>query len=67
MMTQPAKGHSLVRTSPMGEKFIGTCPQCGMKGLTFADLGDECPNQRGVSCEDVLLEVLEQPTHKEGE
>lgn len=58
-----ARGHSIDRTSPKGpgQKFIGTCRLCGTAGLTFANLNDECPNQRGLSQDEALLEVIEPP------
>ena len=50
--------HTLVRTSPKGQKFVGTCTKCGMEKLTFANMNDECPNVRNVTQEQSLLEVL---------
>jgi len=50
---------SLNRTSPKGTPFVGTCPACGQQGLTFADLDKPCPNQRGLTQEQALLEAIE--------
>lgn len=51
--------HALIRTSPKGEKFIGTCIQCGTPNLSMNSVKEECPNQRGISCDEALLEVIE--------
>ncbi len=50
--------HSLHRTSPFGEKFIGNCRLCGERGLEIDDIS-ECPNIRGLTNEENLLEALE--------
>lgn len=51
--------HSLERTSPKGTRFVGTCVLCGQEGLTIADMNDECPNQRGLTQDEALLEAIE--------
>jgi hypothetical protein len=57
--------HPLVnRTSPKGpgHLFLGICAACGMTGITFERLAtDECPNQRGMTSEDAILEALTPP------
>ena len=56
--------HAIRRTSPkgLGQTFIGTCSKCGQEGLTLEDMDrDDCPNVRGISDEDALLEILENP------
>lgn len=60
-MSEQAQLHTLRRTSPKGpgQKFIGTCILCGAAGLTIADMSKPCPNQRGLSQGDALIEVLE--------
>ena len=50
--------HALIRTSPKGERFIGTCMKCGVSGLTIKDMGSPCENVAGMSDEDALLEAL---------
>lgn len=52
--------HSLERTSPKGpgQKFVGTCRLCGQTGLTLASMIEECPNQRGLSQDEVLIEAI---------
>lgn len=64
-MDKLAHMHSLRRTSPKGQKFIGTCVLCGTEGLSFANMNDECPNQRGLSQDDALIEAItgEDPAH----
>lgn len=59
--------HALTRTSPIGERFIGTCTKCGMKGLTLAQSQDECANVRGVSETQALLEAIDPEFGKESE
>lgn len=56
-----AKHHNLIRTSPkgLGQKFIGTCTLCGTPDLPSSAVHEECPNQRGLSEDDALVETLE--------
>lgn len=57
---QRAKRHSLRRTSPKGGPFIGTCRQCGQEGLTTKQaMGTECPNQRGLTQDEAVIEAIE--------
>ena len=55
---EPTTTHSIIRTSPKGGRFVGTCDLCGAKGLTLADMGKECPNWGGVTEDQALLSVL---------
>lgn len=51
--------HSLERTSPKGQKFVGVCVLCGTPGLTFEDMkNDECPNQRGLTEDEAVIEAI---------
>jgi len=52
--------HPLVnRTSPKGQPFVGTCAACGKTGLTFKAMNeDDCPNQRGLTNEQALIEAV---------
>jgi hypothetical protein len=60
MTDQTTKQHSLQRTSPKGGPFIGTCVLCGQEGLSIDDIRrTECPNQRGLSQDEVFLETLD--------
>ena len=57
-----ANTHALRRTSPKGQDFVGTCTKCGRRGLTFADLNEECENIRGTTqSEDVIEAVTGKP------
>jgi hypothetical protein len=49
------------RTSPKGEPFVGTCAACGKAGLTLKATieDDDCPNQRGLTREQALIEAIE--------
>lgn len=54
-----ARRHSMERTSPKGQAFVGTCSLCGRTGLTLENMTDECENQRGLSEDDALIEAIE--------
>ena len=62
-MEEQMTGHAIVRTSPKGTPFVGTCTKCGLTGLTPRNMHDECPNVRGVSEDDALMEVLDPKGH----
>ena len=55
--------HPLVnRTSPTGkgQPFIGTCAACGKKDIRLPEMSnDYCPNQRGLTNEQALIEAIE--------
>jgi hypothetical protein len=55
--------HSLERTSPKGpgQKFIGTCRLCGTPNLPASAVFDDCPNQRGLTEDEALMEAIEGP------
>lgn len=50
--------HALVRTSPKGELFRGTCIQCGTENLPMRAALEPCPNQRGMSQAEALIEAM---------
>ena len=56
--------HAIERTSPKGEKFIGTCFKCGKKNLTSADVNEPCTNVRNLSQDEALIEAINGPTPK---
>lgn len=58
-MPNPSSRHSLERTSPKGQRFVGTCVLCGQENLTTANMNDECPNQRGLTPDEALIEAIE--------
>lgn len=60
----PAVRHSLERTSPKGEKFYGTCVLCGLEDLPLEAMRDECPNPRGVSQGDAVLDAIKGPARE---
>lgn len=53
--------HSLVRTSPLGEAFVGTCALCRTENLTLASMNEVCPNPSGVSETEALLDAIAPP------
>lgn len=58
-LADEARTHALVRTSPYGKLFLGTCIQCGAKNLPMGAALEPCPNQRGMSQDEALMEVME--------
>ena len=50
--------HSIERTSPKGEKFVGTCSLCGRQGLTILQSQDDCENLRGLTEDQALVEAV---------
>jgi hypothetical protein len=51
--------HYVVRTSPKGGPFVGTCTRCGADGLTMKDALKPCPNPAGRTKSESLLDVLD--------
>ena len=51
--------HSLERTNPKGQAFIGTCVLCGEKGLMAEAVKDECANLRGLTSDEAVVEEVE--------
>ncbi|WP_157973399.1 hypothetical protein [Blastomonas sp. UPD001] len=47
--------HSLERTSPKGEPFLGTCTKCGQVGLPMAAVRSPCANPANINDEEALL------------
>lgn len=62
---QLATLHSVERTSPKGGPFVGTCTLCGKTGLTFANMDEPCPNTRGLSVDETLIEAIDPPAKRE--
>ena len=55
----PTRIHSLCRTSPKGQKFIGRCSQCGKEGVTLGEqLTEDCPNPLGITEDEALFEAV---------
>ena len=55
--------HSLRRTSPKGQAFLGVCTLCGKENVTLEQMGkEECPNVRGLSEEEAVLEAIKDKT-----
>lgn len=51
--------HSLRRTSEKGTRpFIGTCVLCGQKRMTSKEAMNECPNQRGLTSDEAVIEAI---------
>lgn len=56
--------HALRRTSPKGQKFFGTCALCGTPNLPMEAATWPCPNQRGLTAEEALVEVILEPDER---
>ena len=54
------KFHSLRRTSPMGEDFLGTCVYCNKQNLSFKDMNTECESAKEDDFENDLIDVLKE-------
>lgn len=50
--------HNIERTSPKGGPFVGTCVLCGTPNLKMEDAMEDCPNQRGMTEEESILEAI---------
>lgn len=50
--------HAIERTSPKGQNFIGTCRLCGTPNLPMSAVHEECPNQRGLTQDEALIETI---------
>jgi len=53
--------HAIIRTSPKGkgQKFVGTCMNCGKEDLTFSDMNKYCENVTGRTNSQNLMSVLD--------
>lgn len=50
--------HSLRRTSPKGQPFVGVCVLCG-ETMALEDMQKtECPNQRGLTADEAVLDAI---------
>lgn len=59
------KTHSLERTNPKGQPFIGTCRLCGAPNLPMSAAREYCENIRGLSSDEALLEALHPRTSQD--
>ena len=50
--------HSLQRTNPVGQPFIGRCVLCGAANLPATAARTECINPAGVTQEQALLDAV---------
>lgn len=53
-----ARTHSLRRTNPKGERFIGVCVLCGQAELPAEAVAWECPNLRRLSDDEAVIEAI---------
>lgn len=51
--------HAIVRTSPKGTAFSGTCTRCGQENLSMSDAKKYCQNLRGVNNDQALIEIID--------
>lgn len=66
-MSQTAKYHAIERTSPKGpgQKYIGTCWQCGKTNLTLADACEPCENIACLTENESLMLALDYPNGRQ--
>jgi hypothetical protein len=53
--------HALERTSPKGGPFLGTCCLCGATNLPMRAALEPCPNPRGVTSDEALMQAIRGP------
>ena len=58
-LADKSRTHALIRTTPKGEPFLGTCLLCGTPALPMRAALEPCPNQRGLSQDEALTEAME--------
>jgi hypothetical protein len=63
-MPKLARRHHIARTSPKRQPFVGTCVLCGTPNLRMEDALRECPNQRGLTADEALMEAIDPKPHK---
>ncbi|RVQ10047.1 hypothetical protein [Sinorhizobium meliloti] len=63
MINRPAKYHAIERTSPkgQGQKYVGTCWQCGKTNLTLSDATEVCENIAGLTEDESLIFAVDGP------
>jgi len=50
----------VIRTSPKGQPFLGTCQACGKTGIKFEAVStEECENWLRMSNEQALIRAIE--------
>jgi hypothetical protein len=59
MSRDVAKTHSLRRTSPFGELFVGFCTLCGKEGLTTADMNKPCENPLSLTEDEAVVLAIQ--------
>ena len=51
--------HALMRTSPKGDSFFGTCTKCGKKNVSTHDqMRQVCPNPDNKTQDQSLMEAI---------
>ena len=51
--------HAVERTSPKGTPFRGTCRLCGTTFLGLSGALQDCPNVRGLTADEALIEAID--------
>jgi hypothetical protein len=52
--------HSLQRTSPKGQPFVGTCTKCGMTDIPLSKMREECANPANLTQEEALVIAIKE-------
>ena len=50
--------HSIERTNPKGEPFIGICVLCNEPNLSFEDVIKDCPNPKKVTKNEAIINAI---------
>lgn len=58
-MSKPTNYHSLRRTSPKGESFIGQCVLCGKENLPITAINNKCLNPKRTTEEEAIIGAIE--------
>ena len=60
-MARPRPHPMLNRTSPYNTTFVGTCPACGVTGITLVDMSDGCANPDGITASEAVQSAVRSP------
>ena len=47
--------HSLERTSPKGQPFVGTCMKCGLTDVPLNRVHEHCANPANITDDEALI------------
>lgn len=53
--------HAVERTSPKGQRFLGTCMRCGRTNLPSSAALEPCENVADISDDEALIMAIDGP------